>query len=119
MAANRKRKVDDENRQFNDDWTLQYCFVQQQKNVICLICQSTVAVAKASNIKRHYESKHKDFHGVVGEERTSRIELLRRSLNNQQNLFTKRSADLDTACEVSCDISLMIAKSGRPFTDGD
>jgi hypothetical protein len=51
MAANRK-KVDDENRQFDDDWTLQYCFVQQQR--ICLLCQSTVAVAKGSSLKCQY-----------------------------------------------------------------
>ncbi|KAL3872935.1 hypothetical protein ACJMK2_036107 [Sinanodonta woodiana] len=57
MAAYRKRKVDNENRQLNDDWTVQYCFVPQQTNVICLLCHSTVAVAKISNIKRHYETK--------------------------------------------------------------
>ncbi|XP_076351642.1 intraflagellar transport 43 isoform X3 [Tachypleus tridentatus] len=119
MAANRKRKVDNENRQFHDDWTAQYCFVQQQKNVICLLCHSTVAVSKVSNIKCHYESKHKDFHNVVGDERTSRIESLRQSLNHQQNVFSKQSADLGAACEVSYDISLMIVKSSRPFTDGD
>ena len=112
MAANRKRKVDNENRQFNDDWTLQYCFVQQQTNVICLLCHSTVAVAKVSNIKRHYETKHQDFHNVVSDERTAQIESLRRSLNHQQNIFSKQSADFSAACEVSYEISLMIAKSG-------
>ncbi|KAL3881868.1 hypothetical protein ACJMK2_028260 [Sinanodonta woodiana] len=71
MAANRKRKADNENRQFNDDWNVQYCFVEQHTNVICLLCHSTVAVAKVSNIKRHYETKHRDFHNVVGDERTA------------------------------------------------
>lgn len=119
MSDNRRRKVDDENRQFHDDWTERYCFVQHQRNVICLLCHSTVAVAKISNMKRHHESKHKDFHSVVGEERRAKIESLRRSLNQQQNIFGKRSAEFDASCEVSYDISLMIAKSGRPFTDGD
>ncbi|KAL3886378.1 hypothetical protein ACJMK2_026376 [Sinanodonta woodiana] len=73
MAANRKIKVDNKNRQFNDDWTVQYCFVQHQMNVICLLCHSTVAVAKVSNIKRHYETKHQDFHNVVGNEQKARI----------------------------------------------
>ena len=101
MAANRKRKVDNENRQFNVDWTLQYCFVQQQTNVICLLCHSTVAVAKVSNIKRHYERKYQDFYNVVGDQRTARIESLRCSLNRQQNIFSKQSADFSAACEVS------------------
>ena len=56
MATNCKRKVDYKNQQFNDDWTEQYCFAQQQVNVICLLCFSTVAVAKVSNIRRDYET---------------------------------------------------------------
>ncbi|KAL3873751.1 hypothetical protein ACJMK2_036840 [Sinanodonta woodiana] len=119
MAANRKRKVDNKNRQFNDDWTVQNCFVQHQINVICLLFYSTVAVAKVSNMKHHYEKKHQDFHNVVGDGRTARIESLRHSLNRQQNIFAKQSAEFSAACEVSYEISLMIAKSGRPFTDGD
>ncbi|KAL3875565.1 hypothetical protein ACJMK2_033506 [Sinanodonta woodiana] len=93
MAANRKRKVDNENRQFNDDLTVQYCFVQQHTNVICLLCHSTAAVAKVSNIKRHYGTKYEDFNNLIGDERTARIESLRHSLNRQQNLFSKQSAD--------------------------
>ncbi|KAL3890808.1 hypothetical protein ACJMK2_003085 [Sinanodonta woodiana] len=119
MAANRKRKVDNQNRQFNDDWTVQYCFVEQHTNVICLLCHSTVAKAKVSNINRHYETKHRDFQNVVGDERTAQIESLRRSLNCQQNIFSKQTADFSVACETSYKISLMIAKSGRPFSDGD
>ena len=98
-------------KEFNDDWTLQYCFVQQQTSVICLLCHSTVAVVKVSNIKRHYETKHQGFHNVVGDERTAGIVSLRRSLNRQQNIFSKQSADFSAACEVSYEISLMIAKS--------
>ncbi|KAL3876955.1 hypothetical protein ACJMK2_034732 [Sinanodonta woodiana] len=119
MAANHKRKVDNGNRQFNDDWTVQYCFVQQHTNVICLLCHSTVAVAKVSNIKHHYETRHRDFHNVVGDDQTAQIESLRHSLNRQQNIFSKQSADFSVACEVSYEISLMIAKSGPPFTDAD
>ncbi|KAL3831899.1 hypothetical protein ACJMK2_023593 [Sinanodonta woodiana] len=119
MAANRKRKVDNENRQFNDDLTVQYCFVQQQTNVICMLCHSTAAVAKVSNIKRHYETKYRDFNNLIGDKRTARIGSLRHSLNCQQNIFSKQSAEFSAACEVSYEISLMISKSGRPFPDGD
>ncbi|KAL3883712.1 hypothetical protein ACJMK2_029948 [Sinanodonta woodiana] len=65
-------------------------------------------VAKVSNIKRHYETKHRDFHNVVADERTARTESLRRSLNRQQNIFSKQSTKFSAA-----------SKSGRPFTDGD
>ena len=90
-----------------------YRFIRQQGNIVCLLCRSTVAVAKISNVKCHYESKHKDFQSVVGEERTAKIQSLCHSPNQQQKVFTERSADFDASCEVRYDISLVIAKSGQ------
>ena len=55
-------------------------FSNRVTSFVCCANQ-TVAVAKISNMKRHYESKHKDFQSVVGEERTVKIQSLCRSLN--------------------------------------
>ena len=56
---------------------------------------------------------------MIGDVQTARIESLRRSLTHQQNIFSRTSTDFKTACEVNYEIVLIIAKSGRPFTDGD
>ncbi|KII71778.1 hypothetical protein RF11_12437 [Thelohanellus kitauei] len=91
----------------------------KQGDVICVLCYSTAAAAKISNLKGHYESKHKDFQSIVGEERTAKIPSLVRSFNQQQKVFTMLSVEFEPLCEVSYDISLMIAESGRPLFDGD
>ena len=54
----KKRKVDSECRQFNDEWKIKYFFVKaNNKGSLCLICRDSVAVLKEYNICRHYERK--------------------------------------------------------------
>ncbi|XP_023215656.1 general transcription factor II-I repeat domain-containing protein 2-like [Centruroides sculpturatus] len=120
MAPGIKRKVNRENHQFQEVevWTNKYCFVQQNNSIICLLCNGTIAVPKEFNLKRHHESQHKDFL-LQGTERKRKIESLRRSLISQQNVFKKQSGELDAAVEASLEISALIAKNGKPFTDGD
>lgn len=60
----KKRKVEAENRQFLPEWTDLYCFTLPNlvgASPVCLICQQTVAIIKSSNMKRHYQTKHKSF----------------------------------------------------------
>lgn len=33
---------------------------RMENNGMCIICKETIAVLKECNIKRHYETKHKD-----------------------------------------------------------
>lgn len=114
-----KRKAVGANRKFSEAWTSKYFFVEQDSRSTCLICNFTISVCKEYNIKRHYETKHSECSKLEGEDRNRRIEFLRRSFVAQRNVFTKASAQLDNCVEVSLEIAAIIAKSGRPFTDGD
>ncbi len=68
-----KRKVDDEHRQFQERWTLQYFFVEFNGNATYMICKEKVAVLKEYNLKRHYSNKHGDQYDKYEEdERTKR-----------------------------------------------
>ena len=59
MENTKKRKVDSECRQFNDEGKINYFFVKSNyKGSLCLICRNSVAVLKENNIRRHYEFKH-------------------------------------------------------------
>ncbi|XP_008181904.1 EPM2A-interacting protein 1-like [Acyrthosiphon pisum] len=61
----KKRKIDSENKKFMNKWNELYCFVLPERVgaiPVCLICNSTVAIIKSGNLKRHYENTHKDFH---------------------------------------------------------
>ena len=44
LGSGRKRKVKDENRQFQDIWTSKYFFVKSFNKVVCLTCKDVIAV---------------------------------------------------------------------------
>ena len=76
-----KRKVDDEHRQFQERWTLQYFFVEFGGNAICLICKEKLAVLKEYNLKRHYTTKHgEQYEKYSGDDRKRRAEQQQRGL---------------------------------------
>lgn len=59
MSAHiKKRKVDQEGRKFNQDWTSKYLFIEHASKYICLVCRESLAVPKEYNIRRHYETRH-------------------------------------------------------------
>lgn len=52
FKKNKKRKIDDENREFNKEWTDLYAFVRNQDGrSTCLICQDKLANNKKPNIE--------------------------------------------------------------------
>ena len=52
----KRRKVDKEQRVFNDEWRLKYFLIDINNVPHCLICHESVTVSKEYNIKRHYLS---------------------------------------------------------------
>lgn len=120
VSAAMSKRTADANRKFSESWTSKYFFIEDKRKCICLICSFCISVFKEYNLKRHFETKHAAaFNKLQGEERERKIESLRRSLDQQKSVFTKASSTVDTCVEVSYEIASLIAKSGRPFTDGD
>ena len=58
-----KRKMDSENQQFKKNGLNIFAFILPLTSTrpMCLICQETIAVIKISNLKWHYEMKHRNF----------------------------------------------------------
>ena len=70
MPADKRRKLDDEGRAFNNEWCTKYFVVQYDQGVVCLLCQNTIAVMKEYNVRRHYMTQHSSqLHGIVGQAR--------------------------------------------------
>ena len=65
LSKPKKRKVEKENRNFQEKWQNKYFVTEARDKVQCLICLETVAVRKEYNIKRHYETKHKKQYNVL------------------------------------------------------
>lgn len=119
MAAVKKRKVDSECRVFNQQWTSDYFVIDNNNKALCLICNETVAVLKEFNVRRHYETKHKsNFSNLTGKLREDKVSSLKKSLSSQRQIFTKQTQQNESAVKASFKVSHILAKAGKPFTDG-
>ncbi|KAM9781380.1 general transcription factor II-I repeat domain-containing protein 2-like [Syngnathus typhle] len=115
-----KRKVGDEHRQFQEKWEVQYFFVEHRGIPTCLICTEKVAVHKEYNLRRHYTTRHaEEYEKCQGDERANRVVNLKTGLLRQQDFFKKATKENDAAVEASYVVSEMIAKAGKPFTEGE
>lgn len=125
MFQPKRRKVDSENRAFQLYWTEEYFFIlpdSKGAKPTCLICNETVAVNKAANLKRHYNSKHAakyDREYPKGLLRNEKIVSLQNS-REQSNLIMKRALTEQEKCaETSLRISWIITKNMIPFSHSE
>jgi len=120
MSAAKNRKIDDEGRIFNNDWSNKYFVIQHNEGAVCVICQTTIAVIKEYNIKRHYTSKHSTtYDALIGQARVDKLEQMAKSIKKQQGVFTNYKKDSELVTKISYKISESIAEQGRSFSDGD
>uniref|UniRef100_A0A8C4X0U4 General transcription factor II-I repeat domain-containing protein 2-like n=1 Tax=Eptatretus burgeri TaxID=7764 RepID=A0A8C4X0U4_EPTBU len=116
----KKRKVDSENRQFNKEWEEKFFFVEHNGKVLCLICKKTVALPKKGNVERHYSTCHGSmYNSVLGEARREMISQLKKTLQNQQLFVKKMTSNTKAVTHASYEISTIIAKKLKPFSDGE
>ena len=120
MNPPKKRKIGDESRVFNEEWTHKYFFGNTGNKAVCLLCHETIAVFKEYNLKRHHETKHNEFGCKLSEEeRKKKAAECVKKLKKQQTLFTKQSTLQDSATEASFMIAYNLAKRNKPFSDGE
>ena len=113
-----KRKA--ENRSFLDKWEAEYLFTYVKDKPVCLVCGVNVAVSKEYNIRRHYETKHHDkYKDLDMTQRSQKVEEMKRSLVSQQNMFKKATSQSEAAVKASYIVAAEIAKSARPFNEGE
>jgi hypothetical protein len=114
-----KRKLEDENRKFQEKWEEMYFFVETNARIQCLICQQTIAVAKEFNLSRHYNTHHGNkFKNFIGKVRTEKIVQFKSSFEQQTNLFAKCNKTTEDSVKASYVLCEMIAKASKPFTEG-
>jgi len=117
----RKRKIFDENRSFNKMWTERFGFIEVNGKPQCLICNLKLQNNKSSNIERHFDGKHSDFSEKYpdGDSRKKAIHELQNKTLLQRGCFSNWIKSSSTSTEASFELSLEIAKAGKPFTDGE
>ena len=82
MQALKKRKIESENRAYQERWEKEYLVSNNIGKLQCLVCFQTIGVSKEyNNVKRHYTTLHESkFKGYTGEARTALVSDLRRKL---------------------------------------
>ncbi|GBN70017.1 hypothetical protein AVEN_133247-1 [Araneus ventricosus] len=61
-SGKKKRRTEEENREFNQDWTESFAFICNTDGLpTCLICHEKLAHNKKSNLERHFTTKHTQF----------------------------------------------------------
>ena len=94
--------------------------MQYKEKAACFIYQETVAVFKEYNLRRHYESRHKNkYDSLHGQMRSDKLSKLKIELLAQQNIFARQTQVNQSAVRVSFRIAQLIASSGKSFTDGE
>ncbi|GBN57237.1 hypothetical protein AVEN_113899-1 [Araneus ventricosus] len=119
MSGKKKRRSEEENREFNRDWTESFAFICNTDGLpTCLICHEKLAHNTNSNLERHFTTKHTQFAGKypTGDTRKKAVEELRKKQQSRSMLsnWAQSSNDVNLA---SFAVSLEIAKRGKPFTD--
>lgn len=119
-TSNKKRKVELDNRKFNERWENEFLFTDFGSKPQCLVCLQVVSVMKEYNIRRHYESTHKvKFGSVSGEARLSLVRELKSKMQKQKNTFFKATHVQKSSLQASYEVCAIMAKHQMPFRSGE
>ena len=56
----KRKRTEEQDRLFNDEWTVNYYFIEHKNKPFCLLCFKDLSMNcfKTSNLSRHYETVH-------------------------------------------------------------
>jgi hypothetical protein len=115
----KKRKIDFENRQFQEKWTTEYYIIQNNGTPMCLLCNESLSINKEYNMKRHFTSRHSDHQSFSEQQRKQKIKTLMENLGSQQQMFNKMKIQSDSIIKASFLVSEKIATHSKTFNEGE
>ena len=109
-----------DNRSFQDRWEADCLFTNIKDRPVCLVCGANAAAMKEFNIRKHYETKHyKKYKDLDIKQKLQKVQEMKRSLVSQQTPFMKAKSKSEAAVKASFIVAAEIAKSARPFNEGE
>lgn len=118
MAGGNKKVSETNRRDFQSWWTEEYGMIKKGEKAVCVLCSGTV-VCRTSSVKRHFELKHKSLLEKSKEERKEFIARANKNKNVQSTSLMKFIGGCSNITAASFDASNVIAKHGKPFSDGE
>lgn len=62
LSTLKKKKLDTENRQFNNNWTEKHVFTETAEGKpMCLLCTECISMSKEYNLRRYFNTNHSNF----------------------------------------------------------
>ncbi|XP_070809997.1 protein FAM200C-like [Pituophis catenifer annectens] len=107
---------------FHKEWEERYCFMDVNGKSVCLICSSTVAVAKKHNVQRHFERNHGTFtknYPLDSELRKMKVKEMKSKFASQLTVYTKPVVHSKNTTIASFKIASLLVKRNKPFEDGE
>lgn len=92
-SDSKKRKIEQENRNFKEEWTHEFFFIlpdHLNSKPLCLICGENVSVPKSYNLNRHFEKNHNTFnqnYPKSSEIRKNKIAALQNNYHRSRNIL--------------------------------
>ena len=116
-----KRKVSEENREFNINWEDRYFFVSNNGKPQCLVCLQVISVPKDFKVQRHYKTVHEKKYSQYRETAREAIlkELKRNYFKQTEMLISFTKCDSVAHLTASYDVALTLAKKRKSFRDGE
>ncbi|XP_010604765.1 general transcription factor II-I repeat domain-containing protein 2A-like [Fukomys damarensis] len=107
MSTPKKAKLKtDSGRSFQEAWTESFGVIERHGKALCILCSVSV-VCRTSSVRRHFDTNHRSV-AKLGE--AERKEFLEGKLRKYHSQYLTAA---------SFQISLCIAKHGKPLADGD
>lgn len=122
LSTIKKRKVDSENRQFNNEWTEKYAFITVDVNPVCLICNECLAVCKEYNLRRHFKTTHANFDATFPPGSAARKQKLTGLIScyeKRRRILFRACTDQERATAASLRVAWILGKKKKPFTDSE
>lgn len=109
------------NRKFNLQWENDFFVTESNKKTICLVCRIEFSDNKKYSIERHFTSQHGDKHTKFLDptKRAIEIDRLKNELQGEKTVVRKFLDKNEILTCASYQIAFNIAKSAKPYTDGE
>lgn len=119
MSTSKKAKLKtDSGRSFQETWTQSFGVIERNGKALCVLCSESV-VSRTSSVKRHFDTNHKSVAELGVAERKEFLDGKLKRYHCQYRSFCNYLSKTNYLANASFEMSLCIAKHGKPLSDGD
>lgn len=117
-TAKKVKLISDSGRSFQETWTESFGVIERNGKALCILCSESV-VSRTSSVRRHFDTNHKSVAELGEAERKEFLDGKLRQYHSQSLSFCNYLSKTNHLTDASFQISLCIAKHGKPLSDGD